>query len=53
MKALIFLNYHRYYQELKGNAIKSKYPPRKKKEVRKYLLFSLSAETLFLITLTA
>jgi hypothetical protein len=30
MKAKIFLDYHRYYQELKGNAIKSKYPTQKK-----------------------
>jgi hypothetical protein len=32
MKARIFLDYHRYYQELKGNAIKSKYPTQKKEE---------------------
>jgi len=50
MKARIFLNYHKYYQESKCNAIESKDPTRRKKGVRKYVLFSFSAETLFPIT---
>ncbi len=41
MKARIFLNYHRYYQELKGNAIESKYPTQKKEGGEEISVFQL------------